>query len=57
MTIFEAQLTFALAQSIFGPFEDLTEQTSSQGLKFDMDDLENILGHWGEIEVIWTQRS
>ena len=41
-----SQLTFALAQSIFGPFEHLTEQTSSARLEIDMDDLENISGHW-----------
>ena len=33
LTVFGSQLIFALAQSIFGPFEQLTEQTSSARLE------------------------
>ena len=33
LTIYRSQLTFALAQSIFGPLEQLTDQTSSARLE------------------------
>ena len=56
-TVFGSQLTFALAQSIFGPLGNWLSKLPLQGLKFDMDDLENILGHWGELEVICIQGS
>ena len=39
------QLTFALTQSTFRPLSNSLSKFSLQGLKLDMDDLENKLGH------------
>ena len=46
LTVFGSQLTFALAQSIFRPLSNWLSKLLLQGLKFDMDDIENILGQW-----------
>ena len=39
-----------------GLLSNLLTKVSLQGLKFVMDELKNILGHWGTLEVIWMWR-
>ena len=57
LTVCRSQLTFALAQLIFGPLSNWLSKLPLQGLKLDMDDLENILGHWLEFGIPLTQVS